>query len=432
MESPGSLVGQVVEERYRIEEELGCGAMGTVFRARHVRVRREVAIKVLHAHHMADPLMVERFDREAATVARLHHKNLVNVIDVGETADHQRFIVLELVRGPSLASLITDTLLDRARVVHLTRQLLAGLVHAHAAGLVHRDLKPENVIVERDDFGTEVPRIVDFGIAVLRDQSTARRLTTAGTIIGTPAYMAPEQAQAGDPDPRTDLFALGVMVYEMLAGRRPFDGSSMEIVLANMSLDPPAMAERACAGVDIDPVLEAFARKLMARRLPDRFASAHAALEVLELVERDREAAARALGIPSAAPIERLPARPVEAVHQTSARATVELATATPVPDADLDHPLTRTIAMLRRRAEAERATVVAEVAKAPRRWPVLAALLLVIGGLVGWQLARLLPGDGTRPVIESRLTEISECLRPNEHAAACRDTEGVRTGRRR
>ncbi|MBA3396955.1 MAG: serine/threonine protein kinase, partial [Deltaproteobacteria bacterium] len=297
MESPGSLVGQVLEERYLIEEELGCGAMGTVFRARHVRVRREVAIKVLHAHHMADPLMVERFDREAATVARLHHKNLVNVIDVGETADRQCFMVLELVRGPSLASLINDSLLDRARVLQLTRQILAGLAHAHAAGLVHRDLKPENVIVERDDLGTEVPRIVDFGIAVLRDQSTARRLTTAGTIIGTPAYMAPEQAQAGEPDPRTDLFALGVMVYEMLAGRLPFDGSSMEIVLANMSLDPPAMAERARAGVDIDPVLEAFARKLMARRLPDRFASARAALEVLELVEHDREAAARALGL---------------------------------------------------------------------------------------------------------------------------------------
>ena len=379
------LVGKVVEERYCIEAEIGCGAMGMVFRARHVRVGRQVAIKVLHDHLMRDPVMVERFDREAAIVARLHHKNLVNVIDVGETPDRQRYMVLDLVRGPSLATLITHARLDRARVIHLTKQILAGLEHAHCAGLVHRDLKPENVIVERDDFGVEVPRIVDFGIAVLRDSN--KRLTIAGTILGTPAYMAPEQAQGGAPDPRTDLFALGVMVYEMLAGRLPFDGTSMEIVLANISFDPPPMAQRAASGVAIDPVLEAFARKLMARRLSERFASAREALVMLELVESDREAAARALGI---TPLVRtIPTGtvtvPLDVPRVMPSGTNAPLSQ--PVP---LDaNPLAKTIAMLRKRAEEERASAITVVENQPRRWPILAGIVLVIGAVIGWQLAK-------------------------------------------
>ena len=374
-------VGKVVEERYRIEAELGCGAMGMVFRARHVRIGREVAIKVLHDHLMRDPVMVERFDREAAIAARLHHKNLVNVIDVGETADQQRYMVLDLVRGPSLAALITHARIDRARVIQLTKQILAGLDHAHAAGLVHRDLKPENVIVERDDFGVEVPRIVDFGIAVLRDSD--KRLTIAGTILGTPAYMAPEQAKGGPPDPRTDLFALGVMVYEMLAGKQPFDGTSMEIVLANISLDPPPIAER--TSYDVDPVLEAFARKLMARSLCDRFTSARDALAMLELIESDRDAAARALGItpvartiPTGTATVRLPRVMPSGTNAPASR---------PVP---LDeNPLARTIAMLRKRAEEERATITIIENPPQRRWPILAGIVLVIGAVIGWQLAR-------------------------------------------
>jgi serine/threonine-protein kinase len=340
------LVGQVVEDRYRLGEEIGCGAMGMVFRAEHVRVGREVAIKVLHGHLMRDPVMVERFDREAAVVARLHHKNLVNVIDVGETAHNQRYMVLDLVRGPSLAAILAHAVLAPARIVHLTKQLLAGLEHAHDAGLVHRDLKPDNVIIERDDLGEEVPRIVDFGIAVLRDQ-TSKRITTEGTILGTPAYMAPEQAQGGAPDPRSDLFALGVMVYEMLAGKQPFDGSSIEVVMANMSLDPPRIADR--AQVAADPLLEAFARKLMARRPRDRFASARRAREVLELVERDRDAASELLGVP-------------------------------------YERKLDQTIARLRARKQAE---PVAPPVPKRRFGPMLAGLVVIIGAAIGWHMVR-------------------------------------------
>ncbi len=285
--SDDELVGQVVEDRYRIETQLGSGGMGVVYRARHIKVGREVAIKVLHEGLMTDPTMVERFEREAAIAARLSHRNLVSVIDVGETANKQKLMVLELARGETLAELIAKGRFARSRVIALTAQLLEGLDHAHAAGLVHRDLKPENVIVELDDTGAEIPRIVDFGIAMLRGDD--RRLTVAGMVLGTPQYMAPEHAQGQLVDPRTDLFALGVMVYEMLAGKLPFDGTGVDVALANITQDPPAIEQR--SGALVDPLLEAFARRLMARRITDRFQSARAALDVLELIDQHPEAA---------------------------------------------------------------------------------------------------------------------------------------------
>ncbi len=316
----------MVERRYRVEALIGQGSMGVVYRARHVKVGREVAIKVLHAHLVRDPSMVARFEREATVLARLHHKNLVRVIDVGETPARQRLMVLDLVRGESLSSIIAFGPLGRARALNLLKQLLQGLEHAHAAGLVHRDLKPENVIVERDSDGGEVPRIVDFGIAVPCAPNgpggPTRRITEIGLVLGTPAYMAPEQAHGGDPDPRTDLFALGVMAYEMLAGVQPFDGSGIDVIIANLSKDPPPIHERA-AGVAVDPLLEAFARRLMARDLAERFPSARAALEALALIERDREAAAAAFGLVTdmdSAVTARLPcpAPPVSPVPPTS------------------------------------------------------------------------------------------------------------------
>jgi serine/threonine-protein kinase len=188
--------------------------------------------------------------------------------------------------------------LTAPRTTRLTAGILRGLEHAHRAGLIHRDLKPENVIVEYRADGSEVPRIVDFGIAVLRDpdgDAHSSKLTADGIVVGTPQYMAPEQAMGEAIDHRVDLFALGVAVYEMLAGVAPFTGSAQKVVLANVGQDPPPIEERA-PRVGADPLLELFARKLMARSLATRFESAHEALRTLELVERDPEAAALALG----------------------------------------------------------------------------------------------------------------------------------------
>jgi serine/threonine-protein kinase len=292
----GDLVGQVVLGRYLVEAELGAGAMGTVYRGQHTRLARKVAIKVLHPDFVNDPTMLARFRREAEAAGRLHHPNVSGVLDVGETGGGHQLMVMDLVDGRSLAELMAQPLRPR-RIVPLVAGILQGLDHAHAAGLVHRDLKPDNVIVELDPDGNEVPRIVDFGIAVLRTDQMfdGGRLTDTGVLLGTPLYMAPEQARGEAVDHRADLFALGVMVFEMLSGTTPFDGSAIEVVLANMNEDLPAIAARAPHATG-DPLLELFLRRLAARDPARRFATAQQALAVLELIEHDPADAALRLG----------------------------------------------------------------------------------------------------------------------------------------
>ncbi len=290
------LIGQVVLDRYIIESELGAGAMGAVYKGRHVKLRRPVAIKVLHDELVNQPTMLARFRREAHIAAKLSHVNVIGVLDVGETKAGRQVMVMEFAEGPTLTEVMTVAP-ARRRVIQLVRQLLQGLAHAHGEGLIHRDLKPDNIIVEISQDGTEIPRIVDFGIAILRepDGEFGERLTASGMMLGTPLYMAPEQAQCDPIDHRADLFSLGVIVYEMLAGKPPFEGTSMEIAVANISRDPPPIAKRA-PNREVDPALELYARKLMARRADARFDTAKDALAMLDLIERSPKEAQLALG----------------------------------------------------------------------------------------------------------------------------------------
>ena len=290
------LVGQIVLDRYLVESELGAGAMGTVFKGSHVKLKRPVAIKVLHDEFVHEPTMIARFRREAHLAAKLSHPNVIGVLDVGQTASGRQVMVMEFAEGPTLTEVMTVAP-ARRRVIQLVRQLLLGLVHAHDEGLIHRDLKPDNIIVEISQDGTEIPRIVDFGIAILRvpDGEFGERLTASGMMLGTPLYMSPEQAQCEAIDHRADLFSLGVILYEMMAGKPPFSGTSMEIAVANISRDPPPISKRA-PGREVDPALELYARKMMARRADNRFASAKEALDMLDLVDRDPNEAMLRLG----------------------------------------------------------------------------------------------------------------------------------------
>ena len=304
------LIGEVLANRYLVEERLGEGAMGAVYKARHVKVGRAFAVKVLHAELLEDDKVAQRFEREAELAGRLRHPNVIGVVDVGETSDGLRYMVMDFAEGESLADLLAEAPMPAPRILNLTRQLLEGLYHAHEAGLIHRDFKPENVIVERDAHDAEVPRIVDFGIAILREGGDSPRaegrLTTNGLVLGTPHYMAPEQAVADPIDHRIDLFALGIVVYEMLCGKLPFDGSGADVARANLLRDPPPIEQRV-PYLEVDPLLEAFSRRLMAKKRDQRPATAKAARELLDLIERDRAAAAAELGV-MLTPSTRIPA----------------------------------------------------------------------------------------------------------------------------
>jgi len=318
------IIGEVLANRYRIETRLGEGAMGAVYKAKHVKVGRAFAVKVLHSKLLEDTKVAQRFEREAELAGRLRHPNVVGVVDVGETSDGLRYMVMDFAHGPDLASMLTEAPMTGARVINMTRQMLEGLYHAHEAGLIHRDFKPENVIVEKDAHGTEVPRIVDFGIAILRDGGSGAdahgRLTTNGLVLGTPHYMAPEQAVADPIDHRIDLFALGIVIYEMLCGKLPFDGTGAEVARANLLLDPPLISQRV-PYLEVDPLLEAFARRLMAKKRDARPATAKAARELLDLIEKDRDAAAAALGVPLTSvrePAVTAPSAPQTRRHENS------------------------------------------------------------------------------------------------------------------
>jgi eukaryotic-like serine/threonine-protein kinase len=284
-------VGEVLDATYCIEEYLGGGAMGAVFRVRDVNAGRELAVKMLHDRLLSDPKIRRRFAREAELAAQLRHPNVVGVLEV---AGDQTYMVMEYARGRTLAQLIAAAApFSYDRTVGIIRQLLDGLDHAHGVGLIHRDLKPDNVIVEQTG-DREHARIVDFGIAIVREQASSRdegRFTTDGLVLGTPQYMAPELATGRTFDHRVDLFALGVICFQMLTGSMPFEGSGVDVALANVNTNTPPMGIRVPT-VQVDPLLEAFTRKLLAKRVENRFASAAAARVVLDLIESDPKAAA--------------------------------------------------------------------------------------------------------------------------------------------
>jgi serine/threonine-protein kinase len=375
------LIGETLANRYRIEMRIGEGAMGTVYKAKHVKVGRAFAVKVLHPRLLEEHKTLQRFEREAELAGRLRHPNVIGVVDVGETPTGERYMVMDFAEGADLATLLSDAPFTPARVSLLTRQLLEGLYHAHEAGLIHRDFKPENVIIEKDTHGVELPRIVDFGIAILREggdsASAPGRLTTNGLVLGTPHYMAPEQAVADPIDHRIDLFALGIIVYEMLCGKLPFDGTGAEVARANLLLDPPRIADRV-PYLQVDPLLEAFARKLMAKKRDHRPATAKAARELLDLIERDREAAAAALGVPLDA-----------------ARPSMTTQDATPIPRHNSDHPGTfpppirgeaprpqQAVAVAVPRSQKDISTQLTDPVVARRRWPMIAAVLVALAGI--------------------------------------------------
>jgi serine/threonine-protein kinase len=287
------LVGRTFAARYVIEAVIGEGGMGRVYLARHARMRRRFAIKVLHSELSTHDTMVVRFQREAAAISRLSHRNVVAIVDFGETDGGLLYLVMEYVAGMSLRQLLNrDGAMASDRALRLLDQLCDGLAHAHRHGLVHRDFKPDNVLIEDTDDG-EQARIVDFGIAA---DVGEQRITTDGVVLGTPHYMAPEQTLGTTLDQRSDLYALGVVLYEMVAGVLPFSGPPALVAQMHALTPAPPMADRA-PGVAVDPLLEALALRLMAKRPEQRPSSAHDVRRLVQLGRTDRARALIALGV---------------------------------------------------------------------------------------------------------------------------------------
>ncbi len=265
-----ALIGTVLADRYRIDKLLGSGGMGSVYRAQHVHMRKAVAIKVLHKEMTYLPEVVARFEREAVAAARIEHPNVANATDFGRLADGAFYLVLEYVEGKSLRAALKERgPMDTPRALHITRQIADALAAAHAAGIVHRDLKPDNVMLIERKGERELVKVLDFGIAKLNTGDAKEQLTQLGTIFGTPEYMAPEQAQGQEVDARADLYTLGILLYEMLAGITPFNDDDLVVVLTRtLTMEPPALPPR------IDPAVAAFVMQLLNKNPAARVQSA--------------------------------------------------------------------------------------------------------------------------------------------------------------
>ncbi len=264
VEGSDPMLGRTLAERYRLLQRIGAGGMGTVYRAQHLLLRREVALKLLASELTRDPVMRERFLREAQATHMLRHPNIVEVFDVA--LDGSRvFLVMELLEGEGLASWLGAGPLDVVRTLRVVRPVVAALARAHSLGVVHRDIKPENVFIARQPEGDAVVKVLDFGIAHLRHEA---RLTAPGEVFGTPEYLAPEIARGEDCVPASDLYAVGVMLFEMVTGTQPFDGDLTQLIAHHRATPAPsARARNPLIPLELDALIARLLQKDPAARV---------------------------------------------------------------------------------------------------------------------------------------------------------------------
>lgn len=303
--------GSILSDRYALIEQLGTGASAITWRARDRRLERDVAIKILRHSYATDPTFAQRFDREARTAASVSHSNVVDVYDVGYDGE-TLYLVMQYVAGEDLKHLVErNGALDPARARDIVLQILAGLQAIHATGIIHRDIKPQNVLIGRDG----IAKVTDFGVAQV---AVDVGLTTIGTTVGTAAYMAPEQARAETLSEATDLYAVGVVFYELLTGRLPFSGpTNMAMMLAHIQQEPTSPSQNGASTSDYDGVV----LQAMAKSPQDRFRTAQAMTRAL--TSPSMATGQRTQAVATAVPV---------ASRQTESRASHSGAWPTPPP----------------------------------------------------------------------------------------------------
>lgn len=297
--------GAVLDGRWRIETLLGTGGMGSVYRAEHVHVGRKAAVKILHADLLHSPSERERFRREARIATRLASPHVVEVLDFGEDAGGRPYLAMELLEGESLRAVLDrEGRLSPARAARLLRQILDGLAAAHAAGIVHRDLKPENLWLCGAP-PDERLKVLDFGIAKWTEARPDAARTQAGLVVGTPEYLAPEQAVGGEVDRRADLYAVGILAFVMLSGRHPFDTSDVRALVAAHAFEKVPSLSSAAPELAAWPKLVDFVARAAEKERARRPATAE---ELRALLEGAEEPVRRARAtIPPSAPGGRTP-----------------------------------------------------------------------------------------------------------------------------
>ncbi len=263
-----AMIGREIAGRYRIRSKLGEGAMGAVYEAEQLSLKRAVAVKVLKPGLASSELLLRRFNAEAEAVAKLGHPNTVTIYDFGQDTDGSLFIAMELIEGRSLRSMIQHAApFPIRRALAIASQIAASLADAHSQDIVHRDLKPDNVMLQERGRTRDIVRVLDFGIAKLRDEGRApqMQMTQEGDMIGTPQYMAPEQIRAEVIDGRTDIYALGCILYEMVTGRLPHEAATVLSLVSKHLLDRPVPPSQRRPDLAVPPAIDELILGAMAK-----------------------------------------------------------------------------------------------------------------------------------------------------------------------
>ncbi len=280
MRLPDPLLGRTIAGRYVLQEKVGVGGMGSVYRAADATRSRDVALKFLAPELCVDETNRQRFLREAKAANRIDHEHIIDITDYGQTDDGLVYLVMEYLDGHPLNEVIAEGPFSIRRALMITLQMTEALARAHELGVVHRDIKPENIFLLRGYDGDYV-KLLDFGLAKMKGEL---RLTATGTVFGTPEYMAPEQARGAPTSPSVDLYAVGCVLYEMLTNRLPFEGSTPDLILQHMRAPPPsASASNSSVPQNVDNLV----RRLMAKTSDERPPTAYAlAAEIRDLLEQ--------------------------------------------------------------------------------------------------------------------------------------------------
>ncbi|GMR21903.1 MAG: hypothetical protein BMS9Abin37_0224 [Acidobacteriota bacterium] len=396
-------VGKTLDGKYRIDGFLKRGGMGAVYRGTHVMLNKPVAIKLIKPELVSSTDVVQRFLREARAAAHLSHPNIVTVHDLGQTADGTLYIAMELVDGSSLKELIvSEGAWEPKRTVRLFKGIGSALALAHREGIVHRDLKPQNIMVSRDSEGNEIPKLLDFGIAKTFEPSSPA-LTSTGMVLGTPHYMSAEQAKGQPADQRSDLYALGVILYEMLVGRVPFDDTSIPQILIKHLSEPPEPPN--ARGASIPTELEAVVLRCLEKEPDDRYQSAEELMNALDAVP---DTAAQDVAVPTIAvtPEPVAATKPVEATRETTLAGAAAAASPPLPPFPSLSVARSATATM---RAHEVRT---AETKAGASRFLLFGFLVVAVVALIALFLLRgrsAPPPEPTEPVVAASTAETPE-----------------------